>query len=200
MNKLFSPLTIRGVTLPNRIVASPMCQYCAEDGKATSWHVAHLGQLAVSGAGMLCIESTSVEPAGRITPGDLGLWDDKTEASLKSVFEAIRKYSKIVVTLQLAHAGRKASSYEPWNGGQLIPVSDGGWETVGHSSQAGRNATCRSHKGRPPTRPRRFRGFDGARSSFGCRCDRTAWRSRLSDSSVSLSHLKQADRRIRRFP
>jgi len=136
MNKLFSPLTIRGVTLPNRIVVSPMCQYCAEDGKATSWHVAHLGQLAVSGAGMLCIDSTSVEPAGRITPGDLGLWDDKTEASLKSVFEAIRKYSKIVVTLQLAHAGRKASSYEPWNGGQLIPVSDGGWETCGPSARA----------------------------------------------------------------
>src|ERR1700722_5669007 len=136
MNKLFSPLTIRGVTLPNRIVVSPMCQYCAEDGKATSWHVAHLGQLAVSGAGILCIDSTSVEPAGRITPGDLGLWDDKTEASLKSVFEAIRKYSKIVVTLQLAHAGRKASSYEPWNGGQLIPVSDGGWETCGPSARA----------------------------------------------------------------
>ncbi len=130
MSKLFSPLTIRGVTLPNRIVVSPMCQYCAEDGKATSWHVAHLGQLAVSGVGMLCIESTSVEPAGRITPGDLGLWDDETEAALRTVLEAIRKHSKIAVTLQLAHAGRKASSYEPWNGGQLIPVSDGGWETV----------------------------------------------------------------------
>jgi len=136
MSKLFSSLAIRGVTLPNRIVVSPMCQYCAENGKATSWHVAHLGQLAVSGVGMLCIESTSVEPAGRITPGDLGLWDDETEAALKTVLEAIRKHSKIAVTLQLAHAGRKASSYEPWNGGQLIPVSDGGWETYAPSSIA----------------------------------------------------------------
>jgi 2,4-dienoyl-CoA reductase-like NADH-dependent reductase (Old Yellow Enzyme family) len=136
MNKLFSPLEIRDTVLSNRIVVSPMCQYCAEDGKATSWHVAHLGQLAVSGAGMLCIESTSVEPAGRITPGDLGLWDDETEAALKPVFDAIRKHSKIVVTLQLAHAGRKASSYEPWNGGQLIPVSDGGWQTYAPSAIA----------------------------------------------------------------
>jgi 2,4-dienoyl-CoA reductase-like NADH-dependent reductase (Old Yellow Enzyme family) len=111
MSKLFSPLAIRGVTLPNRIVVSPMCQYCAEDGKATSWHLTHLGQLALSGAGMLCIESTSVEPAGRITPGDLGLWDDATEAAFKPVFAVIRKHSKILVTLQLAHAGRKASSH-----------------------------------------------------------------------------------------
>ena len=136
MNKLFSPLAIRDTVLPNRIVVSPMCQYCAEDGKATSWHVAHLGQLAVSGAGMLCIESTSVEPVGRITPGDLGLWDDETEAALKAVCDAIRKHSKIVLTLQLAHAGRKASSYEPWNGGQLIPVSEGGWQTYAPSAIA----------------------------------------------------------------
>jgi 2,4-dienoyl-CoA reductase-like NADH-dependent reductase (Old Yellow Enzyme family) len=136
VSKLFSPLTIREVTLPNRIVVSPMCQYCAENGKASSWHVAHLGQLAVSGAGMLCIESTAVEPAGRITPGDLGLWDDDTEAALETVFAAIRKYSRIAVTLQLAHAGRKASSYEPWKGGQLIPVSDGGWQTYGPSAVA----------------------------------------------------------------
>jgi len=136
MSKLFSPLTIRTMTLPNRIVVSPMCQYSAEDGRATSWHVAHLGQLAVSGAGMLTIEATSVEPAGRITPGDLGLWDDETEAALGTVIQAIRRHSKIAVTLQLAHAGRKASSYEPWNRGQLIPVSEGGWDTYAPSAIA----------------------------------------------------------------
>jgi NADPH2 dehydrogenase len=136
MSALFSPLTIRGVTLPNRIVVSPMCQYSAEDGKATLWHVAHLGQLALSGAGMLTIESTSVEPAGRITPGDLGLWNDATEAALATVFQAIRAHSKIPVTIQLAHAGRKASSYEPWKGGQQIPVSAGGWETCAPSAVA----------------------------------------------------------------
>jgi len=145
MSKLFSPLTIRGVTLPNRIVVSPMCQYTAEDGRATSWHVAHFGQLAVSGAGMLTIESTSVEPAGRITPGDLGLWDDKTEAALGTVFEPIRKHSKIAVTLQLAHAGRKASSYKPWNGGQLIPIKDGGWDTYAPSAIAHKEGETPPH-------------------------------------------------------
>ncbi len=134
MSSLFSPLTIRGVTLPNRIVVSPMCQYSAEDGKANTWHLAHLAQLALSGAAMLCLESTAVEPAGRITPGDLGLWDDATEAALKTVLEAIRAHSKIVVALQLAHAGRKASSYEPWKGGQLIPAAEGGWLTVAPSA------------------------------------------------------------------
>src|SRR5260370_17838734 len=132
MSKLFSPLTIRGVTLPNRIVVSPMCQYCAEDGKATSWHVAHLGQLAVSGVGMLCIESTSVEPAGRITPGDLGLWDDETEAALKTVLAAIRKHSKIAVTLQLAPGGRKASRYGPLTARQRLPLPPSPWHTSPH--------------------------------------------------------------------
>ncbi|MFJ5297715.1 NADH:flavin oxidoreductase/NADH oxidase [Pseudomonas sp. NPDC088368] len=134
MNGLFSTLKLRGLTLPNRIVVSPMCQYCAADGLANSWHVAHLTQLAISGAGMLTIESTAVEPDGRITPGDLGLWSDDTEAALGTVIQAIRDNSRTPVALQLAHAGRKASSYEPWRGGQLIPVSEGGWETVAPSA------------------------------------------------------------------
>ncbi|MGF6380005.1 2,4-dienoyl-CoA reductase-like NADH-dependent reductase (Old Yellow Enzyme family) [Paraburkholderia atlantica] len=127
MSALFSPLTLRSVTLPNRIVVSPMCQYSAERGEATAWHMIHLGGLALSGAGMLCIEATAVEPDGRITPGDLGLWDDATEEALVPVLAAIRKHSHINVTMQLAHAGRKASSHVPWEGGQLIPVSQGGW-------------------------------------------------------------------------
>ncbi|MFK3800102.1 NADH:flavin oxidoreductase/NADH oxidase [Pseudomonas sp. NPDC088444] len=134
MNGLFSALQVRGLTLPNRIVVSPMCQYCAVDGLANAWHVAHLTQLAISGAGMLTIESTAVEPEGRITPGDLGLWSDDTEAALGTVIQAIRDHSQIPVALQLAHAGRKASSYEPWRGGQLIPVSEGGWKTVAPSA------------------------------------------------------------------
>jgi 2,4-dienoyl-CoA reductase-like NADH-dependent reductase (Old Yellow Enzyme family) len=127
MSKLFSPLALRGMTLPNRIVVSPMCQYSAEEGRATAWHMIHLGGLALSGAGMLCIEATAVEPEGRITSGDLGLWDDATEAALKPVIAAIRQHSKIKVTMQLAHAGRKASSQLPWEGGQLIPLAEGGW-------------------------------------------------------------------------
>jgi 2,4-dienoyl-CoA reductase-like NADH-dependent reductase (Old Yellow Enzyme family) len=127
MSALFTPLTLRSVTLPNRIVVSPMCQYSAERGEATAWHMIHLGHLALSGAGMLCIEATAVEPDGRITPADLGLWDDVTEEALKPVIAAIRKYSKVHIAMQLSHAGRKASSDVPWKGGQLIPVADGGW-------------------------------------------------------------------------
>jgi 2,4-dienoyl-CoA reductase-like NADH-dependent reductase (Old Yellow Enzyme family) len=127
MSALFSPYTLRGMNLPNRIVISPMCQYSAERGEATAWHMIHLGHLALSGAGMLCLEATAVEPDGRITPGDLGLWDDATEAALKPVLAAIRKYSHAAVTMQVSHAGRKASSASPWEGGQLIAVSEGGW-------------------------------------------------------------------------
>jgi 2,4-dienoyl-CoA reductase-like NADH-dependent reductase (Old Yellow Enzyme family) len=127
MSALFSPITMRGLTLPNRIVVSPMCQYVAENGQANTWHLVHLTTLALSGAGLLFIEGTAVEPRGRITPGDLGLWDDITEAALKPVIDSVRRYSKIPLGLQLAHAGRKGSSQVPWDGGQLIPDSAGGW-------------------------------------------------------------------------
>src|SRR5580698_10472595 len=127
MSALFSPIQIGSLSLPNRVVVSPMCQYVADEGKATSWHLIHLGGLAASGAGLLCIEATAVEAGGRITPGDLGLWDDATEAALKPALAAIRRYSKIAVAMQLAHAGRKGSSQTPWDGGQLIPASAGGW-------------------------------------------------------------------------
>ena len=127
MSALFTPFTLRSVVVPNRIVVSPMCQYSAEHGEASAWHLIHLGNLSLSGAGMLCIEATAVERDGRITPACLGLWDQRTEAALQPVRAAVRKYSKIAVTMQLAHAGRKASSHVPWQGGQLIPVSEGGW-------------------------------------------------------------------------
>jgi 2,4-dienoyl-CoA reductase-like NADH-dependent reductase (Old Yellow Enzyme family) len=104
-----------------------MCQYSAERGQANTWHLIHIGSLAFSGAAMLCIEATAVEADARITPGDLGLWSEATEAALKPVLTAVRTYSKIAVTLQLAHAGRKASSHVPWEGGRQIPVSEGGW-------------------------------------------------------------------------
>jgi 2,4-dienoyl-CoA reductase-like NADH-dependent reductase (Old Yellow Enzyme family) len=127
MSALFSPFTLRSVTLPNRIVVSPMCQYSAEGGEPNTWHLIHIGALAMSGAGMLCIEGTAVEPGGRITPGDLGLWDDATEAAFRPVLTAVRKYSNIPVTIQLAHAGRKGSSHVPWKGGHQIPLTEGGW-------------------------------------------------------------------------
>jgi 2,4-dienoyl-CoA reductase-like NADH-dependent reductase (Old Yellow Enzyme family) len=134
MSKLFSPFTLRDLTLANRIVVSPMCQYSSESGKASDWHMMHLGHLALSGASMLCIEASAVETEGRITPRDLGLYDDATEAALRPVIAAIRRHSKIAVAIQLAHAGRKASSRAPWEGGQLIPVPEGGWRPWGPSA------------------------------------------------------------------
>src|SRR6266853_5036950 len=101
MSTLFSPYALRSLNLSNRIVVSPMCQYVANNGQANAWHLIHLGGLALSGAGMLIIEATAVEPDGRITPGCLGLWDDTTEAALVPIMKAIRKHSKISVAVQL---------------------------------------------------------------------------------------------------
>ncbi len=131
MSALFSPISLRDLTLKNRIVVSPMCQYSAEDGRATDWHMVHLGHLALSGAGLLCIEATAVEADGRITPADLGIWNDDTEAALARVLAAVRRYSHIPVAVQLAHAGRKASTRVPWDGGrQIAPgAPGGGWRT-----------------------------------------------------------------------
>src|SRR5262249_15675628 len=123
MTTLFSPINLRGLNLANRIMVSPMCQYSAVEGAATDWHFTHINSLALSGAAMFCIEATHVEAIGRITPGCLGLYDDATEAALKPILAAARKFSKAAVAMQLAHAGRKGSSHRPWEGGQLIPLS-----------------------------------------------------------------------------
>lgn len=125
---LLAPFHLGDLALPNRIMISPMCQYSAVDGNAVAWHVVHLGALAISGAGLLCLEATAVCPQGRITYGDLGLYDDANEAALRHVVESLRAVSAIPLAIQLAHAGRKASSQAPWEGGQLIDVADGGWQ------------------------------------------------------------------------
>jgi 2,4-dienoyl-CoA reductase-like NADH-dependent reductase (Old Yellow Enzyme family) len=127
MSKLFSPFALRDLELANRIVVSPMCQYSAVEGSPSDWHRAHLGSLALSGAGLLCIEATAVTAEGRITPGDLGLYSDANEARLAAVLRMIRAVAPIPVAMQLAHAGRKGSSREPWNGGKLLPEAEGGW-------------------------------------------------------------------------
>lgn len=133
--KLFQPLTVGGLTLDNRIVIAPMCQYSAEDGAMTDWHIQHLGQLAASGAGLLTIEATAVEPEGRISFADVGLWDDRTEAAMARVLEAVRRHSTMRIAIQLAHAGRKASTDLPWRGGaQLAPDHQNGWQTVAPSA------------------------------------------------------------------
>jgi NADPH2 dehydrogenase len=134
MSALFTPIELRGLSLPNRIMVAPMCQYSAGDGAANDWHFTHINSLALSGAAMFCIEATHVEAIGRITPGCLGLWNDATEAALKPILASVRKHSKAAVAMQLAHAGRKGSSHIPWEGGQQIPLSDGGWQTVAPSA------------------------------------------------------------------
>jgi 2,4-dienoyl-CoA reductase-like NADH-dependent reductase (Old Yellow Enzyme family) len=134
MSVLFSPISLGSLSLRNRIVIAPMCQYSAKDGSASDWHMIHLGSLALSGAGLLIIEATSVAPEGRISPGDLGLWSDDNERALSRVLKAIRAYSKIPVSIQLAHAGRKASTAVPWEGGGPLAVTEGGWPVVAPSS------------------------------------------------------------------
>jgi 2,4-dienoyl-CoA reductase-like NADH-dependent reductase (Old Yellow Enzyme family) len=134
MSSLFSPIELRGLSLANRIMVSPMCQYSAEDGSATDWHFTHINNLSLSGAAMFCIEATHVEAIGRITHGCLGLYSDTNEAVLKPILASVRKHSKAAVAMQLAHAGRKGSSYRPWEGGQQMPLDKGGWQTVGPSA------------------------------------------------------------------
>ena len=136
-SKLFSPISVGSLELRNRIVIAPMCQYSATDGVMSDWHMMHLGSLALSGAGALTIEATAVTPDGRISYGDVGLYSDDSQRAMGRVLEAIRTYSDIPVVLQLAHAGRKASSDLPWKGGlQIPPDSEGGWKTVAPSAVA----------------------------------------------------------------
>jgi len=136
MSQLFTPIRLRDLLLDNRIVISPMCQYSAQDGSATEWHLMHLGSFAQSGAGLLCLEATAVAPEGRITPACLGLYSDANEAALAVVVSDVRKWSQMALGIQLGHAGRKASSYEPWNGGGLVPQASGGWRPVAPSAVA----------------------------------------------------------------
>jgi 2,4-dienoyl-CoA reductase-like NADH-dependent reductase (Old Yellow Enzyme family) len=142
--KLFTPFRIAGTELANRIVIAPMCQYSAEDGRMTDWHLIHLGQLALSGAALLTIEATAVLPEGRITYADVGLWSDETEAAIGRVLSSIRRYSDMPFAIQLAHAGRKASTEVPWKGGGQIAANGAtvaangatGWRPVAPSALA----------------------------------------------------------------
>lgn len=123
--QLFTPVEMGGVTLPNRIVVSPMCQYAAVDGSAQPWHQVHYGMLAMSGAGLLCLEATHVEREGRITQGCLGLYSNENEAAIKPIVEWVRGWMpQVKLGIQLAHAGRKASAQRPWKGGGPLTQAD----------------------------------------------------------------------------
>lgn len=132
-SKLFSPLQIKSITFKNRIAISPMCQYSAKDGLASDWHLVHLGSRAIGGAGLIIQEATAVSPEGRISAGDLGLWKDEQIEKLQTI-NAFILSQNAVPGIQLAHAGRKASVAEPWNGNQKLDENQGGWQTVAPST------------------------------------------------------------------
>ena len=131
---LLTPYKLGGLTLPNRVVVSPMCQYSAEEGSATDWHMIHLGSLALANAGLVVIEATAVEAQGRITPGDLGLYNDANEKALGRVLDACRRWGNSPIAIQIAHAGRKASAQVPWAGGLALKSEEGAWETSAPSA------------------------------------------------------------------
>lgn len=136
MTRLLSPLTLRQLTLPNRIAVSPMCQYSARDGMANDWHLVHLGSRAVGGAGLVIVEATAVAAEGRISPEDLGLWKDEQVEPLRRITRFIEEQGAIS-GIQLGHAGRKASAWRPWLGKPgCVPIDQGGWVPVGPSSIA----------------------------------------------------------------
>jgi 2,4-dienoyl-CoA reductase-like NADH-dependent reductase (Old Yellow Enzyme family) len=134
MSHLFSPYALGPLELANRIAIAPMCQYSANDGLAADWHMIHYGHLALSGAGLLILEATAISPEGRISPADLGLWSEAHQQALATIVQAIRRHSPIRLAVQLAHAGRKASSAPPFEGGQALAPGQGGWQTVAPSA------------------------------------------------------------------
>jgi 2,4-dienoyl-CoA reductase-like NADH-dependent reductase (Old Yellow Enzyme family) len=135
MPHLFDPLPIRGVTLRNRIGVSPMCQYSSVNGFATDWHLVHLGSRAIGGAALVPTEATAIEPRGRISPQDLGIWDDRHVEMLARIAQFIAAHGA-APGIQLAHAGRKASRNRPWDPPRAIPPEEGGWDIVGPSAIA----------------------------------------------------------------
>src|SRR5258708_35484821 len=131
---LFEPIRLRSVTLENRLMGSPMCQSSAVDGSMTDWHFAYVGMLANSGAALLCFEMTDVEPIGRITPGCSGLYSDANEAALRPIVAFCRAHGQARLAIQLAHAGRKASTAAPWDARKSLRPEEGGWQPVAPSA------------------------------------------------------------------
>jgi len=174
---LFSALELGPVTLPNRIAISPMCQYSAEDGSATDWHLQHLMQLAMTGAGLVVVEATAVERIGRITPPCLGLYSDANEAALARVLAAARKVAPAGARfgIQLAHAGRKASCHTPWEGGRPLTGGDA-WQTVAPSAIA-------FAEGGPPPAALDEAGFERVTAAFRQAAERAV---RLGFDAIEL--------------
>ena len=177
MSKLFTPFRVGALELANRIVIAPMCQYSAVNGCMTDWHLIHLGQLSLSGAALLTIEATAILPEARITYADVGLWNDATEAVIAQTLESIRRWSDMPIAIQLAHAGRKASTEVPWKGGaQIPPDHPNGWQTFAPST------IPYEHGQQPPVALDRD-GLTRVREAFAAAAQRAA---RLGIDAVQL--------------
>src|SRR5215211_8718782 len=133
MSQLFSPLRLRELEFKNRIFVSPMCQYSSQDGIPNEWHIVHLGSRAVGGAALVVVEATAVSPEGRISPGDTGLWSEEHTRAFAPVASFIKTHGARA-GIQLAHAGRKASTDVPWRGGKPLSEEQGGWQTIAPSA------------------------------------------------------------------
>jgi 2,4-dienoyl-CoA reductase-like NADH-dependent reductase (Old Yellow Enzyme family) len=180
MSKLFTPFSIGGMTLANRVTVAPMCQYSAVDGSMTDWHLMHLGMLAVSGASMLLIEATGVTPEGRITRHCTGLYSDENERSMKRVVDYCRGVAPIPIGLQIGHAGRKASAHRPWEGRSFLAPDEGAWETVAPSP-------IPLAADWPTPRELTRQGMDGVRDAFA-RASRRADRVGVDFLEVHSTH------------
>ena len=199
---LFSPTRLAGLELANRIVVSPMCQYSADDGVASDWHLNHLGMLANSGAGMVVVEATGVERRGRITHGCLGIYSDDCEAALARVVAHCRRYGAAKLGIQLAHAGRKASASRPWEGSRALVAGEDPWETIAPSAiPFGPNwHVPREMAAADMERVRdAFVARGAACSADWLRRHRAARGSRLSHPQFCFADLQHAERRLWRF-
>ena len=203
--QLFTPVELGGVTLPNRIVVSPMCQYSSVDGSAQPWHQVHYGMLSMSGAGLLCLEATHVERDGRITQGCVGLYSDENEAALKPVVDWARAWMpNVKLGIQLGHAGRKASAQRPWKGGGPLTQADAPdlpWTTCSASAipfDAKWHTPVALDAVGLEARQAGLRRRHPAQRPPGLRRDRAARRARLSAQPVPVAAQQPAHRRVRR--
>ena len=199
---LFSPITMRGLTLPNRVVVSPMCQYNSNNGSANDWHLMHLGNMSLGCAGLVMCEMTDVNPQGRISPKCAGMCSDDNEAALKRVYDFCRQYGVAKLGVQLAHAGRKGPTTPPAAGGKPILDGPDAWTPeapVGNPLRHRLAGAARHDQGRHQAVRRRIRRSGQACRSHRLRRDRATWGSWLSCPSIPVAALKPAHRRIRRL-
>jgi 2,4-dienoyl-CoA reductase-like NADH-dependent reductase (Old Yellow Enzyme family) len=173
---LFSPFHLGCLALRNRIVISPMCQYAAQDGAATDWHAVHVANMALSGAALVFVEATAVAVDGRITKNCLGLYDDACEEAMQRVFDTAKRVTGVPVGIQLSHAGRKASSRRPWEGGGLLAADEGGWQRQAPSPIATKD-------GDPPPQSMSLRDMDAVIAHY---CDAAARAKRIGFDCIEL--------------